>query len=66
MDADCLDSTPTASKAGSVVYEVLRESVHPKYISELLVGILRGYGQPAVVDRITKRVGDEILWDKAL
>ena len=64
MDADCLDSTPTASKAGSVVYEV-RESVHPKYISELLVGILRGYGQPAVVDRITKRIGDEILWDNA-
>jgi hypothetical protein len=64
MDADRLDSTPTASKAGSVVYEV-RESVHPKYISELLVGILRGYGQPAVVDRITKRIGDEILWDNA-
>ncbi|KAF8492811.1 hypothetical protein F5888DRAFT_1795530 [Russula emetica] len=53
MDADCLDSTPTASKAGSVVCEV-RESVHPK-----------GYGQPAVVDRITKRIGDEILWDNA-
>lgn len=64
MDTDCLDSTPTASKAGSVVYEV-RESAHPKYISELLVGILRGYGQPAVVDRITKRIGDEILWDNA-
>ena len=62
MDADCLDSTPTASKAGSVVNEV-RESAHPKYISELLVGILRGYGQPAVVDRITKRIGDEILWN---
>jgi hypothetical protein len=64
MDTDCLDSTPTASKAGSVVYEV-RESVHPKYISELLVGILRSYGQPAVIDRITKRIGDEILWDNA-
>ena len=64
MDVDCLDSTPTASKAGSIVLEV-RESAHPKYISELLVGILRGYGQPAVVDRITKRIGDEILWDNA-
>ena len=61
MDVDCLDSTPTVSKAGSVVTEV-RESAHPKYISELLVGILRGYGQPAAVDRITKRIGDEILW----
>ena len=64
MDVDCLDSTPTASKAGSVVKEV-RETAHPRYISELLVGILRGYGQPAVVDRITKRIGDEILWDNA-
>jgi uncharacterized protein DUF6606 len=64
MDVDCLDSTPTTSKAGSVVYEV-RESVHPRYISELLVGILGGCGQPAGVDRITKRIGDEVLWDNA-
>src|SRR6266852_6985649 len=42
MDADCLDSTPTASKARSAVCEA-RDSAHPKYISELLVGILRGY-----------------------
>ena len=64
MDVDILDSIPTASKAGSVVHEV-RETAHPKYISGLLVGILRGFGQPVVVDRITKRVGDEVLWDKA-
>ena len=65
MDTDILDSTPTSSKAGSVVHEV-RETVHPKYISGLLVGILRGFGQPADVDRITKRIGDEVLWDNAL
>jgi hypothetical protein len=64
MDVDGLDSTPTISKAGSVVHEV-RESAHPRYISELLVGILRGFGQPAVVDRITKRIGDEVLWNDA-
>ena len=64
MDNDGLDSGATASKAGSVVHEV-RESAHPRYISELLVGILRGFGQPAVVDRITKRIGDEVLWDDA-
>src|SRR6266404_7543034 len=39
----------------------LYENVHPRYISELLVGILRGFGQPASVDRITKRIGDEVL-----
>ena len=64
MDVDCLDSTPTTSKGGSVVYEV-RESVHPRYISELLMGILGGCGQPADVDRITKRIGDDVLWDNA-
>jgi len=63
MDVDVLDSTPTPFRfrAGSVVNEV-RETVDPRYISGLLIGILRGYGQPAVVDRITKRIGDEVLW----
>ncbi|KAH9028432.1 hypothetical protein EDB83DRAFT_2526323 [Lactarius deliciosus] len=64
MDVDILDSAATAVKAGSTVREV-RESAHPRYISELLVGILRGFGQPASVNRITKRMGDEILWKDA-
>src|SRR6266851_20124 len=46
MNVNHLGSTPTASTT---------ESAHPRYISELLVGILSGCGQPAVVDRITKR-----------
>ena len=64
MDVDCLDSTPTTLKGGSVVVEV-RETVNPRYISELLMGILGAFGQPADVDRITKRIGDEVLWKKA-
>jgi hypothetical protein len=64
MDVDVLDSTATICKAGSTVREV-RESAHPRYISELLVGILRGIGQPASVDRITKRIADEVLWKDA-
>ncbi|KAH9169113.1 hypothetical protein EDB89DRAFT_1908861 [Lactarius sanguifluus] len=64
MDADILDSTATTVKAGSTVREV-RESAHPRYITELLVGILRGFGRPASVDRITKRIGDEVLWKDA-
>jgi hypothetical protein len=64
MDVDVLDSTATTVKAGSEVREV-RESTDPKYISELLVGILRGFGQPADVARITKRIGDEVLWKAA-
>jgi hypothetical protein len=64
MNVDRLDSTPTTSKGGSVVVEV-RETVHPRYISELLMGILGGCGQPADVDRFTKRIGDEILLQNA-
>ena len=57
MDVDFLDSTPTTFEGHSIIYE----SVHPRHISELLVGILRGCGRPAVVDRVTKRIGDEVL-----
>ena len=64
MDVDILDSTATAFKAGSTVREV-RESAHPRYITELLVGILRGFGQQTSVDRITKRIADEVLWKDA-
>jgi hypothetical protein len=60
MDIEVLDSTPTTVKAGCTVSEVC-ESADPRYISKLLVGILRGFGQPASVDRITKRIGDEAL-----
>ena len=65
MDVDCLDSTPTTVKARSVVPEV-RDTVDPRYISELFIGILGGCGQPADVERITKRIGDEVLWNNAL
>ena len=45
-----LDTTPTVSSESedseTVLYDIY-ESVHPRYISELLLGILRGYGQPA-------------------
>ena len=64
MDIDVLDSAATTDKAGSTVREV-RESAHPRYISELLVGILRGFGQPASIGRITKRIADEVLWKDA-
>jgi len=59
MDRDYLPPTPSTIFARRCVHD----DAHPGYISELLVGILRGYGQPAVVDRITKRIGDEVLLD---
>jgi hypothetical protein len=58
MDVDRLDPSPSTDLADRSTYD----SAHPGYISELLVGILRGYGQPAIIDRMTKRIGDEVLW----
>jgi len=57
MDVDHLPPPPMTSST----QQSDDESSHPGYISGLLVGILRGYGQPAVVDHITKRIGDEVL-----
>jgi hypothetical protein len=41
--------------------DALDSTAHPRYISGLLVGILRGFGQPASVGRITKRIADEVI-----
>src|SRR6266404_4653979 len=57
MDVDVLDSTDRDEDKDK------DKSAHPRYISELLVGILRGFGQPASIDRITKRIADEVLRD---
>ncbi|KAI0253215.1 hypothetical protein BJV78DRAFT_1302727 [Lactifluus subvellereus] len=65
MDIDVLDSSvATTTKARSTVREV-RESAHPKYICGLLASILCAYGQPTQVKRITKRIGDEVLYNDA-
>ncbi|KAG8923741.1 hypothetical protein FRC02_010929 [Tulasnella sp. 418] len=65
MDTDALDSTPTVTKAGSTVTEV-RDTPHPRYITQLLTEILRGMGDEAEVPRITKRIADDVLWLDAL
>ncbi|OJA14087.1 hypothetical protein AZE42_07939 [Rhizopogon vesiculosus] len=64
MDQDVLDAAATRTKAKSTVLEQ-RETTHPRYITELLTGILRGLGSIADVPRIRKRIGDDVLWDKA-
>ena len=59
------DAEATTTKAGSKVPET-RGTTHPRYISQLLIMILRGIGNEATVNRITKRIADEVCWDKAL
>jgi hypothetical protein len=65
MDTEVLDSAATTRKAGSTHQEV-RESAHPRYVSQLFVGILLGYGEDAGVLRVEKRTADEVLWKSAL
>ncbi|KAI0076422.1 hypothetical protein K474DRAFT_1755904 [Panus rudis PR-1116 ss-1] len=65
MDVDILDSTATSTKAGSTVSEE-RDTADPKYISQLLIGILRGLGDIAEVRRVTKRICDDVLWKDSL
>ncbi|KAI9808002.1 MAG: hypothetical protein M1827_007764 [Pycnora praestabilis] len=44
----------------------IRDSIHPKFITEMLTGILHGIGQPVDVARIHKRTRDDVLWNNAL
>ncbi|KAJ8592789.1 hypothetical protein M405DRAFT_879736 [Rhizopogon salebrosus TDB-379] len=64
MNQDVLDAAATTTKAKSTVLEE-RDTTHPRYITELLTGILRGLGSIADVPRIRKRIGDDVLWDSA-
>ncbi|VDB86671.1 unnamed protein product [Peniophora sp. CBMAI 1063] len=66
MDVDALDATPKTSKAGAEVDEV-RNTADPKYISQLLVGILHGVPGSSNPDarRVTKHVADEVMWSNA-
>jgi len=64
MNEDTLDAAPTTHKAGSTMVEE-RDTVHPRYITELLTGILRGVGMPADIQRIAKRIGDDVVWNNS-
>lgn len=56
---------PTATKAHSKVIET-RDTVHPRFITEMLNGILRAVGQPRNSPRIHKHTRDDVLWKGAL
>lgn len=58
------EALPTTKKARSTVPEA-RDATHPKFITEMLTGILRAVGQPHDVARIHKHTRDEILLKKA-
>lgn len=59
---ECL---PMVRKANTNISEI-RDTVHPKLVTELLTGMLRGMGEPADTTRIYKRVRDDVLWSDTL
>ncbi|KAG8950798.1 hypothetical protein FRC03_012736, partial [Tulasnella sp. 419] len=65
MDVHTLDSAPITTKSNTAVTEV-RDTAHPRYITQLLTEILRGMGgEGAEVPHNTKRIADDILWHNA-
>jgi hypothetical protein len=52
---------PTVKKADSIVEEY-SDTVHPKFVTEMLTGILRAIGRPCDVSRIYKHTRDDVLW----
>ncbi|KAI6035880.1 hypothetical protein EDC04DRAFT_2174349 [Pisolithus marmoratus] len=60
MNKDSLDAAPT-TRNGSPTVSVEMDTAHPRYITELLTNILRAVGRPVEVQRINKRVGDDVV-----
>ena len=56
---------PTTTKSKSTVVET-RDTVHPRFVTEMLTGLLRALGQPHDVTRIYKHTRDDVLWKDAL
>ncbi|KAI4225246.1 MAG: hypothetical protein L6R40_008378, partial [Gallowayella cf. fulva] len=56
---------PIVKKAHSKVVES-RDTVHPRFVTEMLTGILRAVGQPLDAARIYKHTRDDVLWKDAL
>ncbi|KAL2068505.1 hypothetical protein VTL71DRAFT_14842 [Oculimacula yallundae] len=44
----------------------IRESVHPRFVTEMLTGMLRGIGESYDPTRFYKRTRDDVLWDNTL
>lgn len=59
------ETMPKVKKAGQM-HDEIRDTVHPKMVTELFAGILRSVGQPVDVSRIWKNTREEVLWSDAL
>jgi len=59
------EALPITTKAHTEVIET-RDTAHPRFVTEMLTGILRAIGQPLDVHRIYKHTRDDVLWKDAL
>ncbi|KAI9679782.1 MAG: hypothetical protein M1817_004796 [Caeruleum heppii] len=59
------EALPTVIKARSQVTEP-RDTVHPRFVTEMLTGILRAIGHPSDVSRIFKNTREDVLWKDTL
>lgn len=59
------DALPIATKAGTKSYEI-RDTTSPHFITEMVMGILRGIGGPVDIPRIHKHTREEVLWSDTL
>jgi hypothetical protein len=65
MDQEKHGETIAKSLKGGTDHHEVRDSAHPKYISELFMGIIRGYGEMASPRLVRKRIADDVLWKSA-
>ncbi|MBE3046429.1 hypothetical protein IMZ48_28635, partial [Candidatus Bathyarchaeota archaeon] len=55
------ETVPTTSKDGRV-HEEIRDTAHPKVVTELLMAFLLPFGEAAKVTSISKHTRDDVLW----
>ncbi|KAI9890486.1 MAG: hypothetical protein M1814_003970 [Vezdaea aestivalis] len=58
------EAIPDVRKANSKVHET-RDTVHPRFVTKMLTGILRGIGWPLDASRIYKHTREEVSWKDA-
>ncbi|RDW94330.1 hypothetical protein BP5796_00093 [Coleophoma crateriformis] len=66
LDSEVLpEATEKVTKARSNAIEV-RQTSHPRYVTEMLTAFLRANGHPTTVQRIEKHTRGDVLWDNSL
>jgi hypothetical protein len=66
LDIEVMEGSMATSKKGGTQHRETREAADPRFVSELFLGILLGYGRRVAVRGVKKRIGDDVLWKSAL